>query len=56
LLGAIQALSRVESARFAALSSRHAGRFCDQLPPDYQGILGYLATGSAICDQIPDPP
>jgi transposase InsO family protein len=28
--------------------------FCDQLSHDYQGIPGYLVTGSAFCDQIRD--
>ena len=51
-LGAIQALSRLEFVLFPGLSRPAAASFCDQLPPDYQGIPGYLVTGSASCDQI----
>lgn len=52
LLGAIQALSLFESSRFAAPLSGQSGPFCYQSSADYQGVLGYLGTGSAICDRI----
>jgi hypothetical protein len=50
----IQALSCLESVVFPGLSTAPAASFCDQLSADYQGIPGYLLTGSAFCDQIRD--
>ena len=46
--GAIQALSCLEFVHFPGLSRPAAASSCDQLPPDYQGIPGYLVTGFGV--------
>ena len=54
LLGAIQALSRIELGCFTGVCGSPPTSSCDQLPSDYQGISGYLVTGFASFDQIRD--
>lgn len=43
---------RLDFELFPGLLQPTAASSCDQLPPDYQAILGYLVTGFALWDQI----